>query len=97
MKRIKHELAVYFYGADGSTLKFEADGPRIGKVALDLLARLASVSENKAAQKYLEEIAIDEDDLDSTTVRGWAREQKEDLDATTYKAGSLVVDRTESI
>ena len=81
MKRIKHEYAVYFYGTDGSTLKFEADGPRIGKVALDLLARLAGVSENKAAQKYLEEIAIDE----------------EDLDATTYKAGSLVVDRTESI
>ena len=91
MKRIKHEYAVYFYAADGSTLKFEgavkAEKSGIeslndrSKVALDLLARLANMAENGPAQKYLEQIVLD----------------KDDLDATTYKAGSLVVDRTESI
>ena len=86
MKRDR--FAVYVYAADGSTVEFRGDFKDDSQalVALDLLARLASISENKAAQMYLEQIALDKEDLDA-----------EDLDATTYKAGSLVVDRTESI
>ena len=61
MKRTK--FAVYVYGANGSTVEFRGDfiDDSQAKVALDLLARLASISDNKPAQMYLEQIALDVD------------------------------------
>jgi len=84
MKRTK--FAVYVYGANGSTVEFRGylkdDSQAL--VALDLLARLASISENKPAQMYLEQLVLDKEDLEKT---------RHDAIAT-YKAGS--VDRTDS-